>query len=157
MKKVFIDTNFLIHLLNDQDLIHDNAKKYFKYFLDNQMVVLVSAIAIGEYCVKGDITELPLKKIQTLNYTVLHAVKAGVCGAIAFNARRRQEISTNRTVITNDIKLFAQAEMEKVDYYVTGDKNSREIFDLLKRDTGLSYKFIDIYETVEDSFGLLFL
>ncbi len=157
MKKVFIDTNFLIKLLNNQDPIHGNAKKYFKYFLDNQMVVLVSAIAIGEYCVKGEITELPLKNIQTLNYNVFHAVKAGACGSIAFEARKLKEISTNRIVITNDIKLFAQAEIEKVDYYVTGDKNSREIFDLLKRDTGLSYQFVDIYETVEDSFGLLFL
>ncbi len=157
MKKVFIDTNFLIKLLNNQDSIHDNAKKYFKYFLDNQMVVLVSAIAIGEYCVKGEITELPLKNIQTLNFNVFHAVKAGACGAIAFNARKIKEISTNRVVITNDIKLFAQAEIEKVDYYVTGDKNSREVFDLLRRDTGLSYQFIDIYDSVEDSFGLLFL
>lgn len=157
MKKVFIDTNFLIKLLNSQDPIHENAKRYFKYFLDNQMIILVSAIAIGEYCIKGEITELPLKNIQTLNYNVFHAIKAGACGSIAFNARKLKEISTNRIVITNDVKLFAQAEIEKVDYYITGDKNSREIFDLLKKDTGLSYQFIDIYETVEDSFGLLFL
>ena len=156
MKKVFLDTNFLIKLLNNQDPVHNNAKAYFKYFLDNKMVVMVSAIAIGEYCVKGEITELPLKNIQTLNYNVIHAVKAGTCGAIAFDARKLKEISTNRIVITNDIKLFAQAEIERVDYYVTGDKNSSEIYDLLKKEMGLSYQFIDIYKTVEESFYLLF-
>jgi hypothetical protein len=120
------------------------------------MVITVSAIAIGEYCVKGDITELPLKNIQTLNYNVIHAVKAGACGAIAFDARKIKEIATNRIVITNDIKLFAQAEIERVDYYVTGDKNSSEMYDLLRQETGLSYQFIDIYKTVEESFYLLF-
>ena len=58
MNKVFLDTNFLIKLLNNQDPIHHNAKAYFKYFLDNKMVVMVSAIAIGEYCVKGDIVKI---------------------------------------------------------------------------------------------------
>lgn len=156
MKKAFIDTNFLIRLLNNQDPAHKNALAHFKYFLENQIVIMVSSIAIGEYCVKGEITHLPLKNLQTLNYNVLHAVKAGKCGAIAFNARKLKQLSTERVVITNDIKLFAQAEIEKVDYYVTGDTDSKSVFELLRRETGLSYQFVDINNTIQENFGMLF-
>ncbi len=117
---------------------------------------MVSSIAIGEYCVKGEITHLPLKNLQTLNYNVLHAIKAGKCGAIAFNARKLKQLSNERVVITNDIKLFAQAEIEKVDYYVTGDTDSKSVFELLRRETGLSYQFVDINDTIQENFGLLF-
>ena len=156
MKKAFVDTNFLIKLLNNQDSAHKNALAYFKYFLENQIVIIVSSIAIGEYCVKGEITHLPLKNLQTLNYNVLHAIKAGKCGAIAFNARKTKQIDVDRIVITNDIKLFAQAEVEKVDYYVTGDVKSKAVFDLLRKETGLSYQFIDINDNIQQSFGVLF-
>ncbi|AYQ33684.1 hypothetical protein [Runella sp. SP2] len=156
MKKAFIDTNFLIKLLNIQDPAHKNAVAYFKYFVENQIIIIVSSIAVGEYCVQGEITHLPLKNLQTLNYNILHAIKAGKCGFIAFNARKNKEITVERIVITNDVKLFAQAEIEKVTFYVTGDTKSKSIFDLLRKEAGLSYQFIDINKPLQESFGVLF-
>lgn len=147
MKKVFVDTGFLIKLLNNQEALHQNALAYFKYFLEEKMVIIVSAIAIGEYCVQGQITHLPLKNLQTLNYNVIHSVKAGRYGAIAL---------ANRAVITNDIKLLAQAESEKIDYYVTADTGSKALYDLIRREDSLSYIFIDIHTPVNETFGLLF-
>ena len=156
MKKVFIDTSFLIKLLNNQEALHQNALAYFKYFLEQKMVVMVSAIAIGEYCVHGQITHLPLKNLQTLNYNVIHAIKAGRYGAVALRARKLKQLPTNRVVITNDIKLFAQAESEKIDYYVTADTGSKAIYDLIRREDTVSYTFIDIHIPVNETFGLLF-
>jgi len=60
---VLLDTSFFIRLLNDEDTFHENAKGYFKYFLDNDIIMKISTISIAEYCVSGRISELPLKNV----------------------------------------------------------------------------------------------
>jgi predicted nucleic acid-binding protein len=50
---VFLDTNFLIKLLNPKDILHDNVKGYFLGFIKRKITLKVSAIAIAEYLVKG--------------------------------------------------------------------------------------------------------
>jgi len=61
---VLLDTSFFVRLLNDEDTLHNNAKGYFRYFLENEVVLKVSTITIAEYCVRGKIDELPLRNIQ---------------------------------------------------------------------------------------------
>jgi predicted nucleic acid-binding protein len=63
---VLLDTSFFVRLLNDEDPLHSNAKDYFKYFLEQDIVLKVSTISIAEYCVRGKIDELPLRNIQIL-------------------------------------------------------------------------------------------
>ena len=58
---VLLDTSFFIRLLNEEDSLHENALGYFKYFLEHDFVIKISTIAIAEYCVRGDVSELPLK------------------------------------------------------------------------------------------------
>lgn len=58
---VLLDTSFFIRLLNDQDPLHLNAVGYFKYFLENEIALKVSTISIAEYCVLGELGDLPLK------------------------------------------------------------------------------------------------
>tara|TARA_R110000751_G_scaffold161356_4_gene267442 strand:+ start:39561 stop:39773 length:213 start_codon:yes stop_codon:yes gene_type:complete len=58
---VLLDTSFFIRLLNDEDSLHTNAVGYFKYFLENDIVLKVSTISIAEYCVLGKLGDLPLK------------------------------------------------------------------------------------------------
>jgi len=55
---VLLDTSFLIRLLNPDSELHENAKGYFKYFLDKDIVMKVSTISIAEYCVRGSIDDL---------------------------------------------------------------------------------------------------
>jgi predicted nucleic acid-binding protein len=43
---VLLDTSFLIRLLNDEDPLHLNTKDYFKYFLENEILLKVSTITI---------------------------------------------------------------------------------------------------------------
>ncbi len=56
---VLLDTSFFVRLLNDEDPLHNNAKGYFKYFLEEEIVLKVSTISIAEYCVKGKIFANP--------------------------------------------------------------------------------------------------
>lgn len=59
-KSVLLDTSFFLRFLNDEDPLLTNADGYFRYFLQQDMGMMISTISIAEYCVGGDITELPL-------------------------------------------------------------------------------------------------
>ena len=68
MISVLLDTSFFIRLLNSEDPLHENAKGYYKYFLEEEIKMKISTISIAEYCVKGDITDLPLKNLMILPF-----------------------------------------------------------------------------------------
>jgi len=56
---VLLDTGFLIRLLDSNQKLHLNAKSYYKYFLNKEVTLKCSTIAIAEYCVRGTINDLP--------------------------------------------------------------------------------------------------
>ena len=72
-----LDTSFFIRLLNEEDPLHENALGYFKYFLEHDFVIKISTIAIAEYCVRGEISELPLKNMLIVPFNFDHAQRAG--------------------------------------------------------------------------------
>ena len=74
---VLLDTSFFIRLLNDEDELHENALSYYKYFLENDIVLKVSTISIAEYCVLGKLGDLTLKDIQIVPFNLNHAEKTG--------------------------------------------------------------------------------
>jgi len=82
---VLLDTSFFIRLLNDEDELHENALSYYKYFLENDIVLKVSTISIAEYCVFGKLEDLPLKDIQIVPFNLIHAKKTGEFAKIIFS------------------------------------------------------------------------
>jgi hypothetical protein len=132
--------------------LHANAKGYFKYLRDHYGIILCSTIAMAEYCVKGQVEELPLKVIQVVPFNANHAIRAGEFARIAFDARVRVD---ERVIIPNDCKLLAQADVEQAGYHLTSDSRTRTIFEVLRTGLGLSFQFIDIREPVNETFGLL--
>ncbi len=81
---VLLDTSFLIRLLNDEDKLHQNSLNYYKYFLERNIILKISTISIAEYCVLGDISDLPLKNLQILPFNFDHANKTGEFARILF-------------------------------------------------------------------------
>lgn len=155
---VLLDTSFFIRLLNADDPLHDNALGYFRYFLEQDFVIKVSTIAIAEYCVGGDITDLPLKNMMVLPFNVNHAVRAGKMIAEVYEEKKKRgAVITPRMVIPNDTKMFAQADIDtEVNYYATSDVECKKIYDLLKaREGNLSFSFLDITKNYNQYFGLL--
>ncbi len=73
MSSVLLDTSFLIRLLKKDDELHNNAYQYYRYFLEKGFVLKVSTISIAEYCVRGEIDELPLRSLQILPFNIDHA------------------------------------------------------------------------------------
>jgi predicted nucleic acid-binding protein len=56
---VLLDTSFFIRLLNDEDPLHQHAKDYFKYFLEQEIILKISTVSVAEYCVVGKVGDLP--------------------------------------------------------------------------------------------------
>ncbi|NBC84324.1 MAG: hypothetical protein GVY19_13225 [Bacteroidetes bacterium] len=154
---VIPDTSFLIRLLNDEDPLHENAKGYFKYFLENDIILKVSTIAIAEYCVGGSINELPLMNLQILPFNLDHAKRAGEFARAIFEEKKITGEELNpRAIIPNDSKLFAQTDCDKSSsYYVTSDSRSVKIYNMLSKRISPRFEIIDINIPYNQKFGIL--
>lgn len=119
------------------------------------MSVMISTISIAEYCVKGAIDGLPMRYLQVIPFNIHHAKKAGVFASIIFENKGTLWLS-DRKIISNDTKLFAQADEESaIAYYLSSDVESRRIFKLLKAKSTPRFQFIDLNEKHTTVFGLL--
>lgn len=120
------------------------------------MTMLVSTISIAEYCVGGDINELPLKNLQILPFNVGHARRAGEFARVIFRHKNKLDL-TSRMVIPNDTKLFAQADMEAgVLYYLSSDTESQKVYGLLRaQNAGPKFEFLNLNIPPSEAFGIL--
>ena len=50
IESVMLDTSFCIRLLDDSDDLHINALEYFRFFLQEKIIIHLSTIAVAEYC-----------------------------------------------------------------------------------------------------------
>lgn len=154
---VMLDTSFFMRLLNDEDLLHSNALGYFKYFLENEINLKVSTISIAEYCVLGQLQDLPLRNIQILPFNLKDAQRTGDFAKIIFNENK---ISTDklspRAIIPNDSKLFAQSDLDNtISHFVTSDIRSKNTFALLKNQISPKFEIITIDIPYSETFGIL--
>ncbi|EKD26185.1 MAG: hypothetical protein ACD_79C01317G0002 [uncultured bacterium] len=156
INSVLLDTSFFIRLLNPGYSEHQNAKDYFKYFLEQRINIKCSTISVAEYCVKGAIEELPLKNVQLMPFNFNHAIVAGKFAGIIFSKRSQLEIK-DRKIIPNDTKLLAQAESEPdIDAFVTADTELiKKLYFPLNEENYLSFKIIDIHQPYGECFGIL--
>jgi len=110
---VLLDTSFFLRFLNVEDSLFEKADKYYQYFLQKEFRLFISTISIAEFCVGGTIDQLPLKNLLIIPFNIDHAKKAGDLGRILYDARKSGELRiSERPIIINDAKLFAQAEVE---------------------------------------------
>jgi predicted nucleic acid-binding protein len=154
---VLLDTSFFIRLLNDEDELHENALLYYKYFLENNIVLKVSTISIAEYCVLGKLTDLPLKDIQIIPFNLNHAEKTGEFAIIIFTKNKTaKEKFFPRAIIPNDSKLFAQADLDKsVTHFVTSDERSLKTLKTLRYKVSPKFEIINIRIPYTQTFGIL--
>jgi predicted nucleic acid-binding protein len=156
-ESVLLDTSFFLRFLNKNDELFSNADGYYKYFLEKEIAMVVSTISIAEFCVRGSIEELPLKNLQILPFNVNHAKKTGEFARALFEARQKGELEqTERLLISNDSKLFAQADQEsQIKHFVTSDIRSLKPFTVLKATIELKFDIINISQKHTEAFGTL--
>ena len=155
---VLLDTSFFIRLLNEEDPLHNNALGYFRYFWEHDFVIKISTIAIAEYCVRGNVSELPLKNMLIVPFNFDHAQRAGkMIAEVYAEKKKRGATITPRTVVPNDTKMFAQADVEPdINFYGTADVECKKVYKMIESAEGkLSFDFIDITIPYTTFFGLL--
>ncbi len=154
-KAVLLDTSFFLRFLNDSDPLFKNADRYFRYFLQKEITMMISTISIAEYCVGGDVHELPLKNLQIVPFNLDHSKRTGEFAKIVFQNKGKLKLQ-ERNIIPNDTKLFAQADCENaVEYYLSSDTESFKIYTLLKQEKEPKFQFIDLKIPYSETFGLL--
>ncbi|MCI1784531.1 MAG: PIN domain-containing protein [Bacteroidales bacterium] len=155
---VLLDTSFLIRLLSVSDPLHGNALDYYKYFLDNSIAMYVSTISISEYCVKGEVSELPLVSMKIIPFNFHHATKAGKIACALYKARNNGDFPVkDRLIIPNDSNLFAQATIENdIKYFVTSDVKAADVIKKISEREPISFNHLDINIPCNSSFGKLF-
>ena len=154
-KAVLLDTSFFLRFLNDNDPIFKNADGYFRYFLQKKITMMISTISIAEYCVGGDVHELPLRNLQIVPFNLDHSKRTGEFAKIVFQNKGKLKLK-ERNIIPNDTKLFAQADCEKaVEFYLSSDTESNKIYNLLRQETTPKFQFIDLNTPHNETFGLL--
>ena len=117
--------------------------------------MMISTISIAEYCVGGDVHELPLRNLQIVPFNLEHSKRTGEFAKIVFQNKGKLKLS-ERNIIPNDTKLFAQADCEKaVEFYLSSDTESYKIYNLLRIETTLRFQFIDLNTPYNETFGLL--
>lgn len=155
-ESVLLDTSFFIRFLKNDDPLFENADKYFRYFIDNNIAMLISTISIAEFCVGGSIDDLPLRSVQTLPFNLKHARRAGEIARTVFQNKGKLKLNS-RNIIPNDAKLFAQADSESsITYYLSSDVESMKIYDLVKRETNINFQFINLSDSHTKTFHELF-
>lgn len=154
-KAVLLDTSFFLRFLNDSDPLFKNADNYFRYFLQKEITMMISTISIAEYCVGGDVHELPLRNLQIIPFNFNHSKRTGEIAKIIFQNKSKLKLR-ERNIIPNDAKLFSQADSERaVEFYLSSDTESKKIYNLLKQETDPKFQFIDLNTPYSETFGLL--
>lgn len=154
---VLLDTSFFVRLLNDEDPLHNNAKAYYQYFLENEIILKISTISIAEYCTGGKFDELPLRNIQIIPFNIDHAKRTGEFAKVIFEENKiNKEKLFPRAIIPNDSKLFSQADFDKsIIYFITSDSRSKNTFSTLKKRINPKFEIIDISRPYNETFGIL--
>lgn len=121
-------------MLNEEDPLHENALGYFRYFLEHDFVIKISTIAIAEYCVRGDVSELPLKNMLIVPFNFDHAQRAGKMIAEVYAEKKKHGATiAPRAVVPNDTKMFAQADVDPdINFYGTADVECKKVYDMIK-------------------------
>ncbi len=152
---ILLDTSFFIRLLNDEDELHGNVFKFYQHFLEKECRLKCSTISVAEYCVRGEIDELPLKNLEILPFNLDHSVKAGQFANIVFANKGILDLDS-RLIIPNDNKLFGQAEMDSsVEFFATSDKKCMKIYDLLRKNFSMNFKILNVREPFANVLGVL--
>ncbi|WP_018676412.1 hypothetical protein [Riemerella columbina] len=157
IRSVLLDNSFVTRLLKSDDEYHQNTVEYFEYFLHKNIIMYLSTIVVSEYAVADNPdTLLSLKTFQILEFDYKDAKTSGYFFKnLKENVELRQ--SEQRSVIINDIKLFAQIHNRNIDAFITKDRKAlTKMVKPLREIEGLSFEYIDLSIPLREKLGLLF-
>jgi hypothetical protein len=144
---VLLDTGFVIALSKPDDRHHDVARAYWKYFIDNEIPMYLSAIVVSEFTLVMSIPDDILNCCIVLPFGYLDAVRAG-----QFDLLRGRDPNMQRDSVKDDMKIIAHAAGAGVEYVVTRDPGSFVKYCDAMREKGKArFRIIELNEGFSDS------
>lgn len=120
IKQVLVDTSYLISFADPRRSHHAVAVEWFRHCVGNGIVLGLSTLVAAEFEAKQRVTDLPLHNFRIIPFNMTHAQKAGSF----YPLFRDRDSEDKRCVVENDLKILAQAEVEKFGVILTEDKNT---------------------------------
>ena len=150
MPNVILDTGFLISLISKDRPEHEAAKAYYKYFTQNDFMMLVPTIVVSEFSIKQPFSDLPLHNFTILPFNYGEAV---VCGELNAFYYREKLKAGQRDAVKDDFKIIAQAKEQNAAFLITEDANSMKPYcEELKKEGKLDFNVIPLSEGFDISF-----
>jgi len=148
---VFFDTNFLIYLAKPSAPEYPSALKYYQWLKENNVPMLTSVVCVAEFAVKGNPDVIP-RDIEVLALEIHHAKTAGKLASIYYQRSKK-----DKACIADDLKIVAQAQLEKATHLLSHDRDMMKICEHLKSEgIDLPFSLTDpITIPAESCFGFL--
>ena len=156
IESIMLDTSFCIRLMDANDNLHSNALEYFKFFLQEKIIIHVSTIVVAEYSVGDDPQNLPLDNLQIETFDFRDAATAGIFHK-ELMGNKTNVAGYNRRIIANDVKILAQIKNREIQAIISKDVESlTKYVDPLKNSNLLNVRFIDMNKRLNEQLGELF-
>ncbi len=143
-EKVLLDTNFIISLLNSNEVHHENAKNYFEEMLDDGVDIYISSVVLSELfkdC--GNVFNL-FKCCKLLNFSDVDAKKVWDI----FDISVCNVSTVGKNCVKDDFKIAAQA-INRGCHVATADS------DFVSMSSRINLSVLDIKIPVSDYLGRL--
>jgi hypothetical protein len=116
---VLLDTSFLITLAGKSRAHHEAARRYWRYFIEEEVPIFLSTIVVSEFCVKQEIDPQILRCCVVLPFNWDDAQ----CVA-TLDWKPLRPAGVERDALKDDIKIIAQAARMDVEFVITDDSES---------------------------------
>ena len=150
-RRILLDTCFLISLVDDSRTHHKKAVEFYKYFIENKIDMELSSIVTSEFCTKQELTDLDLRNFRMLSYNVPDTIHQAYLFQDIFVNRPE---GTCRVAVKDDLKLTAQCNFNKIDYFITEDDKFYQTLQKLKSTGKILFTPIYLPDGVHKAFSL---
>ena len=126
MLKICVDTSFLITFADPSRPHHAVALDYFRHCVGNGHMLCLSTLVGAEFEVGQPISDLPLGNFHILPFNFRHAVESANYHRQIKGTEPVDE--ADRSVVRNDLKIIAQAQIEECSIIFTKDANTMTLW-----------------------------
>ena len=115
---VLLDTSFVISLVDDSRKNHTHAVDFYRYFIENKIHMILSAIVTSEFCIKQSIYDLPLNNFRLLPFNI---PESHHLSNVFIDKFKSYNPDTTRSEIKDDYKIVSQCSFNNIKYLITED------------------------------------
>lgn len=119
---VFLDTSFLITLVNPNADLHGEAAAFYKHFLKERIPMGVSSIVVGEFSLKQKWTTMPQDQFITESFTHDDAIVSAELDYAAY--KNAGGVPGARQSLKDDFKIIGHGHARSYSYLITRDRET---------------------------------